>query len=87
MPEFSDHEIKPILLVGKDGSVAVHPRTAADCLRSGPPLFVLSSPTNSKLVGSKVVPSQEVSVIFTLLDNLEYLDKFFKYKINNNEFS
>eukprot|EP00088_Acartia_fossae_P054891 TRINITY_DN6343_c0_g1_i2.p1 TRINITY_DN6343_c0_g1~~TRINITY_DN6343_c0_g1_i2.p1 ORF type:complete len:892 (+),score=202.62 TRINITY_DN6343_c0_g1_i2:78-2753(+) len=61
LPEFSDHEIKPILLVGKDGNVAVHPRAAAECLRSGPPLFVLSGPTNSKLVGSKVVPSQEGS--------------------------
>jgi hypothetical protein len=59
LPEFSDHEIKPILLIGKDGSARVHPSVAADCLKTGPPLFVLSNPSSSKLVGSKVVASQE----------------------------
>ncbi len=59
LPEFSDHEIKPILLIGKDGNVQVHPSTAAECLKSGPPLFVLSSPESSKLVGNKVIAADD----------------------------
>ena len=61
LPEFSDHEIKPILLIGKDGNVQVYPSTAAECLKSGPPLFVLSSPESSKLVGNKVIASEDDS--------------------------
>jgi hypothetical protein len=62
LPELPDHpELRPVLLVGKDGRAVIHPASAAACLlrSNAPPLFVATVRPNGDLVGNLVGVKEE----------------------------
>jgi hypothetical protein len=58
LPELPDHpeQLRPVLLVGKDGRAVIYPASAAACLlrSNAPPLFVATVRPNGDLVGNLV---------------------------------
>jgi len=65
LPELPDHELKPVLLIGKDGSAVIHPANAINCLKTGPALYVATKPEPGKLVGKKVVVTNSDQIILS----------------------
>jgi len=59
LPELTDHELKPVLIIGKDGSASIHPANAISCLKTGPPLYVATKAEPGTLVGKKVGISED----------------------------
>jgi hypothetical protein len=63
LPELPDHpeQLRPVLLVGKDGRAVIHPASAAACLlrNNAPPLFVATVRPNGDLVGNLVGMKEE----------------------------
>jgi hypothetical protein len=52
LPELTGHELRPVLLVGKEGRALIYPASAAACLPTAPPLFVATVSPSGDLVGS-----------------------------------
>ncbi len=63
LPELPDHpeQLRPVLLVGKDGRALIYPASAAACLlrSNAPPLFVATVRPNGDLVGNLVGVKEE----------------------------
>ena len=65
LPELPDHDLKPVLLVGKDGAAEIYPSNAISCLKQGPPLFVVTRTDPGKLVGRKVFITESEQIKLT----------------------
>jgi len=65
LPEQADHELRPILLIGKDGSAAIHPTNAITCLQQGPRLFVAAKSDTGRLEGKRVVVTDSNEILLT----------------------
>jgi hypothetical protein len=61
LPELPGHELRPVLLVGKDGRATIHPPASAACLANAPPLFVATVRPNGDIVGNLVGMKEEAS--------------------------
>ena len=65
LPELPEHDLKPVLLIGKDGRAEILPANAIDCLKEGPPLFIASKTEPGKLVGKKVTVTDSNQIVLT----------------------
>ena len=59
LPELAGHELRPVLIVGKEGRALIYPPSAAGCLASAPPLFVATVSPNGDLIGNLVGVKEE----------------------------
>ena len=62
LPELPDHDLKPVLLIGKDGRAAIRPADAVSCLRDGPGIFVAVKSDSGRLEGKRVVATEDKQV-------------------------
>jgi len=71
LPETSDSDLRPLLLVGKDASASVFPSSSVSHIRALPKLFVVTSREGEGLTGNLVTVTSHGSVQLTPLWTLD----------------